>query len=112
MITEFANEDNQINVIDWEYAKIGDPAHDLAITTRGAKRPFGQANGRGRLLEAYREAGGQDVALHELVSHELMLIMHWLWETIQSWESGDCRGHAPDVYESRLVRLLRQAKDG
>ncbi|MES1178233.1 MAG: phosphotransferase [Myxococcales bacterium] len=27
-------------VIDWEYTALGDPAYDLAIVTRGARRPF------------------------------------------------------------------------
>jgi hypothetical protein len=32
--------DSPRHVIDWEYARTGDPAYDLAIVTRGVKRPF------------------------------------------------------------------------
>ena len=33
----------EVGVIDWERATRGDPAYDLAITTRGTARPFGKA---------------------------------------------------------------------
>ena len=39
-------------VIDWEYAVLGDPAHDLAIVTRGVKRPFQVDRGLDKLLDA------------------------------------------------------------
>jgi aminoglycoside phosphotransferase (APT) family kinase protein len=32
-------------VVDWEYAELGDPAYDLAIVTRGARKPFQLAQG-------------------------------------------------------------------
>ncbi len=39
-------------VIDWEYARVGDPAYDLAIVTRGVRRPFQVVGGDERLLES------------------------------------------------------------
>ena len=37
--------DPEIAVIDWECAQIGDAAYDLAIVTRGVRRPFGEKTG-------------------------------------------------------------------
>jgi len=41
-----------ISVIDWECARIGDPAYDLAIVTRGARQPLKESGGFDRLLAA------------------------------------------------------------
>ena len=48
-------------VIDWEYARHGDPAYEFAIVTRGVQRPFEIADGLARLVEAYQRHGGQEV---------------------------------------------------
>jgi len=48
-------------VIDWEYARYGDPAYDLAIVTRGVKRPFQVVDGLARLIDAYQRYGGSEV---------------------------------------------------
>ena len=48
-------------VVDWEYAELGDPAYELAIVTRGARKPFQLAQGLEHLLEAYAHAGGAAV---------------------------------------------------
>jgi aminoglycoside phosphotransferase (APT) family kinase protein len=61
-------------VIDWEYARCGDPAYDLAIVTRGVKRPFQTADGLARLLEAYQRHGGREVKPQHVHVHELALI--------------------------------------
>jgi aminoglycoside phosphotransferase (APT) family kinase protein len=64
-------------VIDWEYARYGDPAYDLAIVTRGAKRPFQIADGLARLLDAYRHHGGREIKAEHVHIHELTLIAGW-----------------------------------
>jgi aminoglycoside phosphotransferase (APT) family kinase protein len=64
-------------VIDWEYARCGDPAYDLAIVTRGAKRPFQTADGLARLLDAYQRHGGRDVKAEHVHIHELAMIAGW-----------------------------------
>jgi aminoglycoside phosphotransferase (APT) family kinase protein len=65
-----------IGVIDWEYATRGDPAYDLAIVTRGVRRPFQLADGLDRLLEAYARAGKNVTSAHVRV-HELALAGGW-----------------------------------
>lgn len=69
--------DGPHHVIDWEYARTGDPAWDLAIVTRGARRPFQIDRGLERLLEAYRDHGGCDVAADHVRVYELCLIAGW-----------------------------------
>jgi aminoglycoside phosphotransferase (APT) family kinase protein len=58
-------------VLDWSEATLGDPAYDLAIVTRGARRPFQVTGGLQRLLEEYnrhaeRPLSGADVHVYEL----------------------------------------------
>jgi thiamine kinase-like enzyme len=53
--------DGPHHVIDWEYARRGDPAYDLAIVTRGIKQPFHIDRGLDRLRDAYRAHGGHDI---------------------------------------------------
>lgn len=64
-------------VIDWEYARCGDPAYDLAIVTRGGWRPFRIADGLARLLDAYRHHGGLDARAEHVHIHELAMIAGW-----------------------------------
>lgn len=59
--------------LDWTYATRGDPAHDLAIVTRGLRRPFRVAGGHRRLLEAYNASSERVVGLLEVRLHELLL---------------------------------------
>ena len=67
--------DSKPALIDWEYARRGDPAHDLAIVTRGVRRPFQVEGGFDRLLDAYREASRRDIHPHEVRFHELCLLL-------------------------------------
>jgi aminoglycoside phosphotransferase len=59
-------------LIDWELARRGDPAYDLAIVTRGVRRPFGVEHGLERLLAAYHAAGGHPVTAREVRPPEKM----------------------------------------
>lgn len=68
-------------MIDWEYACLGDPAWDLAIVTRGAKKPFGLANGLQRLLEFYNHLGGCQITAKEIYFYELCLAVGWYHQT-------------------------------
>ncbi|HEY0132443.1 MAG TPA: phosphotransferase, partial [Nannocystis sp.] len=69
--------DGEPGVIDWEYAMLGDPAHDLAIVARGARRPFQSADGRARLLEAYNTRASFEVTKDDLRFFELALHVRW-----------------------------------
>lgn len=60
-------------VIDWGMAGLGDPAHDLAIVTRGARRPFQVEHGLERLLEAYERRSGRKLTPSRVHLHELVL---------------------------------------
>ena len=62
-------------LIDWEFARRGDPAHDLAIVTRGVRKPFQQVDGFERLLRDYRESSSRDIHPHEVRFQELRLLL-------------------------------------
>lgn len=86
-------------LIDWEYARLGDPAHDLAIVTRGVRRPFQIDRGLERLLEAYRRHGGQPVAPADVHVHELCMLVAWCRDS----------GAGPDQQaRTQLRSLLRR----
>lgn len=69
-------------VIDWSLAEQGDPAYDLAIVTRGVRRPFKKTDGLARLLDAYAEAGGQQLTASEVHLHELCMQAGWYQESL------------------------------
>lgn len=64
-----------LGVIDWEYAELGDPAFDLAIATRGHRRPF-RGGGLRDLVESYNRLAPEPVQLHEVRLHELCILAH------------------------------------
>lgn len=61
-------------VIDWEYARRGDPAYDLAVVTRGHRRPFGLTDGLPRLLGAWHDAGGDGIRPEHVHLYEIALL--------------------------------------
>lgn len=61
-------------LIDWENARIGDPAYDLARVTRAARQPFKRDDGLQRLVDAYaRKEGVPGVTAAHVRLHELCL---------------------------------------
>lgn len=102
----------RLGVIDWEFAKVGDPAHDLAIVTRGVRKPLGVAGGMRKLLEAYVQAGGQPIQPADVYNHELLLAMGWLWGAMARKSAGQRGGHPPEVQRQNLLALLRRAEGG
>jgi len=97
--------DGPHHVIDWEYARWGDPAYDLAIVTRGVKQPFQVANGLQQLLDAYRACGGTEVTASEVQLYELCMIAGWYRDAL----SG--RGAHPPAHElDRMRSLLRRLR--
>jgi aminoglycoside phosphotransferase (APT) family kinase protein len=91
-------------LIDWEYADRGDPAYDLAIVTRGHRRPFQVAGGLERLLDAYRGHGGDPaVTGAHVYLHELCLLASW----VRDAQLG--RGaHPPEIERDRLRAFVRR----
>jgi aminoglycoside phosphotransferase (APT) family kinase protein len=97
--------DGPHHVIDWEYARRGDPAYDLAIVTRGIKQPFHIDRGLDRLRDAYRAHGGHDILDDQVHLYELSLIAGWYRAAL----SG--RGAHPPAHElDRMRSLLRRLR--
>ena len=94
-------------VIDWEYAQLGDPAYDLAIVTRGVRRPFQIDSGMKRLLDAYARAGGVEVREAHVRLHELALAARWYRDAL----SGESR-HGSSQHLQFFRSLLRRASAG
>ena len=100
----------RIGLIDWEFAKIGDPAYDLAIVTRGDRKLMGINNGLELLVDAYKQAGGKELSVADVRIHELILFLNWLWDSTERHRKGKTSGHGPDYYLQRLNSLLRRAE--
>lgn len=99
--------DRRPGVVDWEDAQRGDPAYDLAIVTRGNRKLLGLDQGRHRLMDAYRAAGGAAVEATDVVVWELLLTLRWLYEAARDSQR---RGHAsPESYRNQLRAILRRA---
>lgn len=92
-------------IIDWEFATRGDPAEDLAIVTRGVRRPFQIEDGLDRLLDAYARAGGTDVTATEVHFHELCLVTRQYRASLDP----QARGHAPEQELNMVRGVLRRA---
>jgi len=106
ILMPFENPDDPPGVIDWSFATLGDPAYDLAITTRGFRRPFKQADGVARLLDAYADHGGEPVEPASVHLHELCLAADWYR---QSLDPGT-RVHPPEEEIKRFRGIFRRIK--
>jgi len=93
-------------VIDWEFCRMGDPAFDLAIVTRGVRRPFQMARGLDRLLDAYAAAGGDPITRSEVHFYELCLAARWYREALQGRGS-----EPPEQALAKLKGILRRAEE-
>lgn len=100
---------DELGVIDWEFAELGDPAYDISIVTRGGAKLFGAAGGADLLLDAYHQAGGAAIARADVLCHELILVLRWLWGSVQSYRRGRREGHPPEQYRNQIRTILRRA---
>lgn len=100
--------DGAIGVIDWECARLGDPAYDLAIVTRGARQPLKEGGGFDRLLALYEEASGSAIPATAVRIHELLLHLAWIAEAMSHQVRGIHEGHGPEQYAQQLASLLRR----
>ena len=101
---------DRLGVVDWEYARLGDPAYDLAIVCRGSQQPLGCPHGRRMLLDLYHEAGGAPIGRADVHTHELLMVLRWLWRAIKAERFGREGGQPPDFYRSRLRAVLRRTE--
>jgi aminoglycoside phosphotransferase len=98
---------NCVGVVDWEYAKFGDPAYDLAIVTRGHAKLFGCPNGLGKLLNSYLEFGGIPITKNDVINHELLLYLHLHWRMLRDYHAGK-RAYISQEYRNQLLTVLRR----
>jgi len=101
-------EDAPIGVVDWEMARVGDPAYDLAIVSRGNRRVLGVKDGLKVLVEDYLQFGGQRISLTDVRLHELLLLLYWLEGAWREYQKPVPSGHGPDYYEAKLQSLFRR----
>ena len=97
-------------VVDWGEAMIGDPALDIAIVTRGVKKPFGDSHGRRRLLDAYNRLVTTPVMLSDVHVHELIMAADWYRLACRHYGTGS--PHAEQqrgFWRSTLKRAARGA---
>lgn len=93
-----------IGVIDWEAARLGDPAYDLAIITRGRRKPFGYTDGLFRLLDAYNERALAPLGARDVWFYELSLMAAWII---------DCQGETVvSDYRRRGAALWKRVQTG
>ena len=83
---------------------MGDPAYDLAIVTRGARRPFQVTEGMERFLEAYVQAGGPEITVRDVRFYEVCMVASWYREAL-----GSRHVHPPEEELNRLRGVLRRA---
>lgn len=95
-------------VIDWEFARLGDPAYDLAIVTRGVKKPFQMPDGLERLLAFYNLSGGSVVTANDVLFFELGLAVGWFHDSL----TPGVRAEQPDQALARVHALLRRSQPG
>ena len=95
--------------VDWAFASTGDPAHDLAIVTRGVRRPFQIDRGLDRLLEAYATAQGSHphVTREHVRVHELCMAAEWCKDAMAP--TPQSVGEPVDEAIARLRRVLSMA---
>jgi aminoglycoside phosphotransferase len=67
--------DEPLGLIDWEYTDVGDPAHDLALVTRGVSKPFQAPDARNKLLAAYNTRAPHEVTRDDLRFFELAVLV-------------------------------------
>jgi len=99
-----------VSVVDWECARIGDPAYDLAIVTRGDRKPLKAPGAFHRLLAFYNEAAGASVSASSVHIHELLLHLRWIAEAAHDQDARTLQGHGPEHYIQKLQSILRRIR--
>jgi aminoglycoside phosphotransferase (APT) family kinase protein len=97
--------DGPVGVLDWSEARLGDPAYDLAVVTRGVRRPFQVDRGLQTLLEAYNAQVPEPVTAQQVHLHELCLVAGWY---LADREQGRGKAHL-QAHLTRLRGVLGRA---
>jgi len=84
---------------------VGDPAYDLAVVTRGFRRPFKRDSGLRLLLDAYAAAGGRPLSPSRVQFFELSILAAQL-------ECALAEGRDVQGAESRLSSILGRLGTG
>ncbi len=95
----------ETGLVDWEYARIGDPAYDLAIVTRGRRKVLGIGGALEKLLRVYNEASDFELTQRDVRIHELILNLSWLSSSCVEQKHG---ADPPEIYAQRIGTLLRR----
>lgn len=100
----WAPAEDLVGVIDWEAARLGDPAYDLAIMTRGRRKPFGRTDGLKRLLDAYNQTADVPLSEKEVRFHEMSLMASWIADSEGEAANADYRRRGAALWK-RLQAL-------
>jgi hypothetical protein len=96
----------RLGLVDWEHSFVGDPAYDLAIVTRGVRRPFQVHGGLDHLLESYNCRASVPLSPSDVRFFELSLLIGFYRDASSR---GPRHPQPPDQLLPSIVRLLRQA---
>lgn len=105
----FGKYGGQPGVIDWEAARIGDPAYDMAIVSRGGRKVAGSGT-LSQLVEEYRSSGGFEFPISDVRVYEVLLKLSWLSSRWCDERDGQCQhgGHAAEHYAAELRAFLKR----
>ena len=100
-------EGEPIGILDWGEARIGDPAYDLAIVTRGVRKPFGTPNGLNKLLQAYNARSEIQLRASDVQLYELCLLAGYCKAADRDYGRGS--PHAK-IQENMLASFIRRVR--
>jgi hypothetical protein len=89
-----------------EHAKLGDPAYDLAIVTRGVRQPFQVGQGLERLLDAYAAHAARRIIACDVHLYELCIVGLWYRAAI----AGASDREPPEQALGRVRNVLTRAR--
>lgn len=92
-------------VLDWAEARIGDPAYDLAIVTRGARKLFGVREALTDFLSRYRSQSTIPVRNEEVRLYEICLLAGFY---LDSCKHFGLQSPGAESYRDRFVRFLNR----
>jgi len=105
---DFERRDDSYVWIDWEFARLGDPAYDLSIFTRGQfGNLYGLKGGRSLYRDAYQGHSGIPVEEERLLFYELLLVIRRTGDLIR--EGRNMRAQEEGRRLEKLVLRARKS---